>query len=142
MARKLFVNIAVKDLQRSVDFYTKLGYTFDQQFTDENATCMIIGEDAYAMLLVEGFFAGFTPRQICDTTTHHEALLCVSAESRDEVDSLVDTALAEGGSPAKEAQDHGFMYSRSFLDPDGHLWEVLHMDPSALEQQQDGAAQQ
>ncbi len=134
MPRKLFVNLPVSNLKKSVAFFTELGFEFDQQFTDENATCMIVGEDAYVMLLVEGFFKTFTKKEVSDATSNTEAILAVSAESRAEVDELVDKALASGGHAANEPQDHGFMYGRSFQDPDGHLWEVIHMDPAALQQ--------
>ncbi|MGH3329856.1 MAG: VOC family protein [Nocardioidaceae bacterium] len=134
MSRMMFVNLAVEDLQRSVDFFTGLGFKFNPQFTDENATCMVIGDEGYVMLLVKDYFATFTKKDICDTSSQVETLIGLSAESREEVDTMADKALASGGQPANEAQDHGFMYSRSFLDPDGHTWEILWMDPSALEQ--------
>lgn len=132
--RKLFVNIAVSDLDRAVAFFTGLGFEFDPRFTDETATCMLIGEDAYAMLLVRERFQGFTKKEIADSTAQAEALLALSAESRAEVDKLVDRALATGGTPASEPMDLGFMYGRSFQDPDGHQWEVFWMDPVAAEQ--------
>jgi predicted lactoylglutathione lyase len=128
----LFVNMAVQDLSRSVDFFTKLGFTFNPQFTDETTTCMIISEQAYAMLLVRDRFKDFTSKQICDTASHTEVLLALSAESREEVDHLVKTAIENGGKPANEKQDHGFMYGWSFQDPDGHTWEVVWMDPQAI----------
>jgi uncharacterized protein len=132
--RKLFVNLAVGDLDRAVGFFTKLGFEFDPRFTDETATCMLIGEDAYAMLLVEDRFKDFTNKELVDSRAQTEAILALSAESREEVDSLVDKALAGGGSPAGDPSDLGFMYSRSFQDPDGHHWEAFWMDPAALEQ--------
>ena len=131
MARKLFVNLPVRDLRRSVAFFGALGFVFDPRFTDDHATCMIVGDDAFVMLLVRERFADFTTRQLCDTTTHTEGLFALSAESREEVDALVRTALAAGGSPAMDPQDHGFMYGWSFYDPDGHHWEVFWMDPAA-----------
>ncbi len=133
-SRKIFVNLAVKDLDRSVRFFTELGFTFDARFTDETATCMNISDEAFVMLLVESRFADFTTRALADPTTHTEAILALSADSREGVDELADTALAAGGSPAKDPMDLGFMYGRSFHDPDGHHWEVMHMDASALEQ--------
>ena len=133
MARKLFVNLPVRDLSRSVDFFTELGFTFNPNFTDETATCMIVSEQAFVMLLVANRFADFTKKQICDTSTHTEALLSISCESRAEVDALVQRALAAGGKHAMEPQDHGFMYGRSFYDLDGHHWEVMWMDPKAVE---------
>jgi predicted lactoylglutathione lyase len=129
--RKLFVNLAVRDLDRSVDFFTKLGFTFEPKFTDENATCMIVGEDAFVMLLVEPFFKTFTKRELCDTTTHTEGLFALSVGSRAEVDAMVRQAVTAGGSHAVDPQDHGFMYGWSFYDPDGHHWEVFWMDPQA-----------
>jgi uncharacterized protein len=131
--RKLFVNLAVRDLNRSKEFFTKLGFEFDPRFTDEKATCMLVGEDAYVMLLTEPFFRTFTKKGVCDTLLHNEALCALSCESRAEVDELVKRAVAAGGKHAMEPQDHGFMYGWSFYDLDGHHWEVLWMDPKALE---------
>jgi len=130
--RKLFVNLPVQDLERSKAFFASLGFTFNPQFTDENATCMIVSEEAFVMLLVKPFFQGFTKREICDTGTHTEALLALSCQSRTEVDQMVEKALSRGGSPAMEPMDHGFMYAWSFYDPDGHHWEVTWMDPKAI----------
>jgi len=127
----MFVNLPVRDLKRSVAFFTKLGFTFEPRFTDENATCMIVGGDAFVMLLVEPFFKTFTRRQLCDTRTHTEGLFAISAGSRAEVDHLVKTAVAAGGDYAVDPQDHGFMYGWSFYDPDGHHWEVFWMDAAA-----------
>ncbi len=132
--RKLFVNIAVSDLDRAVGFFTALGFEFDPRFTDETATCMLIGEDAYAMLLVRERFQDFTQKEVADSTAQTEAILALSADSREDVDALADKALATGGSPANDPMELGFMYSRSFQDPDGHLWEVFWMDPVAAEQ--------
>jgi predicted lactoylglutathione lyase len=129
----MFVNLAVRDLQRSVDFFTKLGFTFNPKFTDENATCMIVNDDAYVMLLVEPFFKTFTKRQICDTKAQTEGLFGLSTDSRADVDKMVKTAVAAGGSYAVDPQDHGFMYGWSFYDPDGHHWEVFWMDPQAAQ---------
>jgi hypothetical protein len=133
-SRKMFVNLAVKDLDRSVDFFTKLGFSFDPRFTDETATCMLVGEDAYVMLLVESKFGEFTKKQIADPRGQTEAIIALTAESREDVDALADKALEAGGSPANEPMEMDFMYGRSFDDPDGHLWEVFWMDPAALEQ--------
>ncbi|HEV7825452.1 MAG TPA: VOC family protein [Mycobacteriales bacterium] len=134
MSTKIFVNLPVSDLAKSVDFFTRLGFEFNAQFTDEHATCMVISEDIFVMLLVEARFKDFTSKRICDTTTHTEAILALSAESRPGVDDLVDKALAAGAQPSNEPVDHGFMYGRSFQDLDGHLWEVVWMDPSAIAQ--------
>ncbi len=132
-ARKLFVNLPVRDLKRSMEFFSKLGFEFNPRFTDDNAACMVIGEDAYAMLLTTPFFETFTRNRPCDTSTHTEALFALSCESRAEVDTLVKTALAAGGRNAKDPQDHGFMYGWSFYDLDGHHWEVLWMDPKHVQ---------
>lgn len=132
-SRKLFVNLAVEDLDRSVEFFTKLGFSFDPRFTDETATSMLVGEDAYVMLLVESRFADFTKKEIADPRTVTEAIMAFSADSREQVDELADAALAAGGSPANDPLDMGFMYGRSFHDPDGHLWELVWMDPAAVE---------
>jgi hypothetical protein len=126
-ARKFFVNLPVRDLQRSIAFFTELGFTFDPQFGD---SCMILGEDAHVMLCPESRFNDFTRKQLCDTRTHTEALFCISAGSRAEVDELVHKALAAGGTTADEPQDHGFMYDWSFHDLDGHGWGVFWTDPA------------
>jgi len=131
-SRKLFVNLAVRDLKRSVDFFTKLGFSFDPRFTDDKATCMTVGDDAFVMLHVEDRFLEYTKNRICDTRTHTEGLFALSCESRAEVDAMVKTAVAAGGRHALDPQDHGFMYGWSFYDPDGHHWEVFHMDPAAV----------
>ena len=132
-SRKIFVNLAVKDLQRTVAFFTELGFEFDPRFTDEQATCVIVSEDAYVMLLVDERFKDFTRKPIADSTTETEVIVALSAESREEVDELADKALRAGGSPANDPMEMGFMYGRSFHDPDGHLWELIWMDPAALE---------
>lgn len=121
----------MKNLDRSVEFFTRLGFEFDAQFTDENATCMIINDDAFVMLLVEDFFKTFTTKAICDAATHTEAIVALSAESREQVDDIVTTALAAGSRPSNEPTDQGFMYGWSFQDLDGHLWEVMYLEPGA-----------
>jgi uncharacterized protein len=133
-SRKIFVNLAVRDLGKAVAFFTQLGFSFDPRFTDEQATCMIVSDEAFVMLLVEDRFKDFTKKEIVDSTTHTEAILALSADSREEVDEVVHKALGAGGQPANDPIDHGFMYGWSFQDPDGHLWEVIWMDPSALEE--------
>jgi uncharacterized protein len=132
MSTKIFVNLPVKNLKKSVDFFTKLGYEFNPQFTDENATCMIVGENIFVMLLVEKYFKTFTPKEICDTSKSAEVLVCLSSESRAEVDEMVRKAIAAGGTTFKEPQDHGFMYGHGFQDLDGHIWEIMFMEPSAI----------
>jgi predicted lactoylglutathione lyase len=130
-SRKIFVNLAVRDLKRSMQFFSALGFEFNPKFTDDKAACMIIGEEAFVMLLSEPFFRTFTRREPCDTTRQTEGLFALSCASREEVDTMVKTALAAGGQPAMDPMDHGFMYGWSFHDPDGHLWELLWLDPSA-----------
>jgi predicted lactoylglutathione lyase len=131
--RKIFVNLPVADLKRSKEFFGKLGFEFNPQFTDENGACMIISDSAFAMLLMQPYFKTFTKKEICNTSTHSESLVALSCESRTEVDTIVKTALAAGGKPAMNAQDHGFMYGWSFYDLDGHHWEVVWMDPNAVQ---------
>jgi predicted lactoylglutathione lyase len=132
-SRKMFVNLVVRDLTRSMDFFRSLGFDFNPKFTDQNGACMIVGDDAFVMLLTEPFFRRFTRREPCDTTTHTEGLFALSCASKAEVDDLVKKAVAAGGSHAMEPQDHGFMYGWSFYDPDGHHWEVFWMDPKAAQ---------
>lgn len=131
----------MKDLAASVAFFRALGFEFDERFTDESATCMVVSDKAYVMLLEEARFAGFTAKPIADPQTT-EAIVAVSAESREGVDQLADAALAAGASAANEPMDHGFMYGRSFHDLDGHLWEVMWMSPEAVESGPAEAAQQ
>jgi uncharacterized protein len=130
---KLFVNIPVGDVQRSIQFFEALGFTFNVQFTDATATCMLVGEDAYFMLLDKARFAGFSKRPVGDPRKETNALFSLSVNSREEVDEMVRKAIAAGGAHAAEPQDHGFMYGWSFYDPDGHHWEVFWMDPAAVQ---------
>ncbi|CAM5316909.1 glyoxalase [Streptomyces spiroverticillatus] len=129
----IFLNLPVKDLEVSKNFFAKLGYGFNEQFSDERTASMPISETIVVMLLSEPRFKEFTTKEITDTSTHTEALIGISAESREKVDELCDAALAAGGSAANPPQDHGFMYGRSFQDPDGHIWEVIWMDPAAVQ---------
>lgn len=134
MGTKIFVNLPVQSLKRSTEFFGKLGYTFNAKFTDENATCMVIGEDIYAMLLVKDFFKGFIgKKEIADSTRTTEVLISLSLNSRAEVDEYLKKVLAAGGTETKEPTDHGFMYQRSFADLDGHQWEIFWMDPKAAQ---------
>src|SRR5687768_12338064 len=133
MSREIFVNLPVRDLQKSMEFFTALGFTYNQQFTDDKAACMIISDKAYVMLLSEPFFKGFTKNEICDTSTHTEALFAMSCESKAEVEQMVRKAIDAGGRPALDHVDHGFMYNWSLYDLDGHHWEVLWMDPKAVQ---------
>ena len=134
MATKIFVNLPVKDLKKSMGFYEALGFKNNPQFTDDTAACMVVSETIFVMLLTEPFFKTFTKRAVCDTTTATEGLFALSCESRTEVDRLVEKAIAAGGQHAMDAQDLGFMYNSSFYDLDGHHWEVLWMDPAAIQQ--------
>ena len=132
--RKIFVNLPVRDLKRSMDFFGKLGFTFNPQFTDDHAACMVVTDAAFVMLLAEPFFKTFTKNEACDTSRHTETLVALSCGSRADVDAMVQTAIAAGGRHAMDAQDHGFMYGWSFYDPDGHHWEVFYMEPNAIPQ--------
>jgi len=132
--RMLFVNMPVADVGRSKAFFAALGFSFDPKFTDESATCMLVGEQAFVMLLNRERFADFAKHPIADPTTHTLALYSFSVSSRDDVDTVGAAALAAGGTQADEAEDYGFMYSRSFFDLDGHGWQVMWMDPAAAEQ--------
>ena len=127
MATQIYVNLPVKDLDRSVAFFSTLGFTFNADFTDANATCMIVGENIFVMLLVEKFFQTFTPKPISDATKATEVLVCLSRDSREDVDGMVRKAVAAGGTIHKDSQDHGFMYAHGFTDLDGHIWELVHM---------------
>ena len=131
MARQIFVNLPVKHLAKSIEFFTKLGFTFDPKFTDDNASCMIVGENIFVMLLVEEFFQTFTSKDICDTSKSSEVLVCLSLESRENVNAIVGKAVAAGGVAAKESKDYGFMYQHGFQDLDGYVWELIYMEPNA-----------
>ena len=135
MITNIFVNLPVKDLNKTVEFFTKLGFTFNPQFTDENATCMIVGKDIFVMLLVEKFFKTFTKKEISDTTKNTEAIVALSAQSREEVDRMMEKVVNAGGKEARDPQDHGWMYGRSFEDINGHLWEIFYMDESAMKKE-------
>jgi predicted lactoylglutathione lyase len=129
----MFINLPVADLQASIAFFTHLGFRFDPRFTDDSATCMVVSDQAYVMLLQRDRFAEYATKPVADATQSTEALICVSAADRAGVDAFADAALAAGGTPAKEPMDEGFMYGRSFNDLDGHHWEVMWMDPAAVE---------
>jgi predicted lactoylglutathione lyase len=136
MAAKIFVNLPVKDLYKTRAFFTQLGYSFNPQFTDDKAACMVISDDIYAMLLVEDFFKTFTTKEIVDAKKSVECLICLSADSRQAVDELISKAIAAGGSTYNNPQDHGFMYQHGFQDPDGHIWEIIWMDPATISKPQ------
>ncbi|MDQ0722650.1 putative lactoylglutathione lyase [Paenibacillus sp. W4I10] len=131
-AKQIFVNLPVQDLKKSVEFFTKMGFEFDANFTDESATCMIIGENIYAMLLVEERFQSFISKKISNAADTTEVIVALSVDSREQVDVIVQAALDAGAKPYNEPQDHGFMYGWSFQDLDDHLWEVSYMDLSAF----------
>lgn len=134
MATKIFVNLPVKNLDQSKEFFTSIGYTFNPQFTDDKAACMVISDDIFAMLLKEEFFKTFIPNEIADARKTTESIICLSAGSREAVDSMISKATAAGGTTYKEPQEHGFMYGHGFQDLDGHIWEVMWMDPGAINQ--------
>jgi predicted lactoylglutathione lyase len=129
MPRQIFVNLPVKDLNSSIAFFTALGYSFNPQFTDETATCMIISDDIFAMLLTHEKFQSFTPKPICDATKATEVLICLSCDSRDHVLQMVGKAVDAGGTTFGEPEDHGFMLLHRFQDLDGHIWELVYMEP-------------
>lgn len=131
MHKQIYLNLPVADLRRSQDFFKGLGFTFNPQFTNDDAACMVIGENIYAMLLKHAFFKTFTTRKLCDTSESTEVLICISCESRAEVDALVAKAVAAGATAPRAPQDHGFMYGHGFDDLDGHIWELVYMEPSA-----------
>jgi predicted lactoylglutathione lyase len=133
-SRKLFVNLPVRDLKKSKDFFGALGFTFNPQFTDDNAACMVLSEEGFVMLLQEPYFKTFTTRAIADARQQTGGIYALSCTSRAEVDDLLKKAVAAGGTTAMPSKDYGFMYSNSFYDLDGHHWEVLWMDPSAVQQ--------
>ena len=135
MATQIFVNLPVKDLNKTITFFTRLGFTFNPQFTDENATCMIVGKDIFVMLLVEKFFKTFTSKEICDTAKDAEAIVALSAESREKVDKMISKVTEAGGKESRKPQDYGWMYGRGFQDIDGHLREIFYMDESAAKKE-------
>ena len=133
MVKEIFINLAVKDLEKSKRFFHHLGFTFNKQFTDQNAACLILGKDMYVMLLLEKFFKSFTPAlDLVDTTKAVEVINAFSVASRKEVDDMIKKVTEAGGREYRQVSDYGWMYSRSFHDVDGHIWEVLHADESKL----------
>ena len=131
MATNIFVNLPVRDLQKSIQFFTHLGYSFNQQYTDDSATCMVVSGNIYVMLLTEARFREFTPKPIIDARTSTEVLVCLQVDTREAVTALVAKAIEAGGSAYKEPQDHGFMYGHGYQDLDGHLWEIVYMNMDA-----------
>lgn len=131
MHKMIFVNLPVRDPDASRAFFAALGYTFNEAYCDDNALCLELGESLFAMLLKREFFASFTPREVADATTATEVLVALSVSERADVDRLIEQAIAAGGTEAREPQDHGFMYGRSYADLDGHIWEIMWTDPQA-----------
>lgn len=129
MKQQVFINLPVDDLNRAIHFFTQLGYTFNPQFTNENATCMVVSDEIFVMLLVKPFFQKFTDKKIADAQST-EVIICLSCENREQVDALVQKAVAAGARTPREPQDHGFMYAHGYEDLDGHMWELTYMDPS------------
>ena len=134
MAKQIFVNLPVKDLGKTLEFFKKLGFEFNPQFTDENATCMVVNENIFVMLLVEKFFKTFTQKEICDTSKNTEVIIALSTESREKVDQMLENVIKAGGKESRKPQDHGWMYGRSFEDLDGHIWEIIYMNEKALKE--------
>ena len=134
MARQIFVNLPTKNLPKSKEFFTKLGFEFNAQFTNDDGACMVVSDTIFVMLLTETFFKTFTKKKIADATETTEVIMAISADSRSAVDEMVKKALNAGGKKSNEPQDYGWMYSCSFQDLDGHLWEVLYADESAIPQ--------
>lgn len=132
MKTKIFVNLPVKDLRKSIAFYEALGYKVNPQFTDDTAACIVISDEIYVMLLTHAKFREFTPLDIVDATKQTQVLIALDAPSKEKVNEAIDIALANGGSEPRPTQDYGFMYSRALADPDGHIWEMFWMEPSAV----------
>ena len=134
VTKQIFVNLPVKDLGKTIEFFKKLGFEFNPQFTDEKATCMVVNENIFVMLLVEKFFKTFTQKEICVTTKNTEVIIALSTESREKVDQMLENVIKAGGKESRKPQDHGWMYGRSFEDLNGHLWEIIYMDEKALKE--------
>lgn len=133
MPQMIFVNLPVKDLEKSMAFFEALGFSFNPQFTDDTAACMVISDTIFAMLLTHEKFASFSPKPIADTSQSLEVLTALSRDSREAVDEIVAAALAAGGTTFSEPKDYGFMYAHGFQDLDGHVWEVMWMDEGATQ---------
>jgi len=136
MANHIYVNLPVKDLKRSMRFFEQIGFSFNPQFTDDNAACLVIGENIFAMLIKESYFKTFTRKEICEATKYTEVLLAIDVDSREKVDEMVRLAVDAGAVLYDEPQDHGWMYCHSFADLDGHQWEIMYADPSQIPQQE------
>ncbi len=135
MPKQIFLNIPVKDLKKSTDFFTKLGFRNNPQFSNDRGACMVISDTIYVMILTEPFFKEFTKKEIADTSKENEVILCLSADSKEEVDTMIKNALAAGATDPSEIQDYGWMYNRGFKDLDGHAWEFTYMDMSQMPQE-------
>jgi uncharacterized protein len=133
MDRKIFVNLPVTDLKKSMGFFKALGFDFNLQFTDDNAACMVVSDSIFVMLLTQAYFKTFTPKAISDARKSTEVLVALSREDRAAVDEMVGKAVTAGGSTYSEPKDHGFMYQHGFQDPDGHIWEIFWMDEAAVQ---------
>ncbi|WP_078434050.1 VOC family protein [Metabacillus halosaccharovorans] len=133
-SKNIFINLPVKDVKNSTSFFRSLGFEFNAQFTTDNTASMIISDNIFALIMTEDRFKEFSKKEIVDSTTSAEAILCLSADSREQVDELVNKAVASGGKISNDPQDHGFMYGWGFQDLDGHIWEVVYMDESAMNQ--------
>ncbi len=135
MAKEIFVNLPTKDLENAKKFYQEIGFSINPQFTNDKAACIVISETIYVMILSEPFFKTFLRnKEIADAGKVTESLVALSADSREEVNNMADKAVAAGGTPLRDPEDHGFMYTRSFQDPDGHIWEIFWMDQSKMPQ--------
>jgi len=142
MPKQIFVNLPVRDLDKSMAFFGSLGFTFNPQFTDDTAACMVISDTIFAMLLTHDKFKQFTTKDIADATTTTEVLTALSVDSRDAVDTMVDGAIEAGGSEPRDPMDHGFMFLRAFDDLDGHTWEIVWMDEAAMQASMEAASAQ
>lgn len=132
MPNQIFVNLPVRDLRKSMEFFHKIGFTFNPRYTDDKAACMVISDNIYSMLITESYFRSFTKKEISDARKSTEVLIALDASSREEVDDMVARAVKAGGITYMKPQDHGWMYGHSFADLDGHQWEILYMDESAI----------
>lgn len=133
MATKVFINLAVKDLDRSKEFFTALGYTFNEKFTNDKGACLVVSDSIYVMLLTEDFFQTFTEKELVDAMNATEVMTALSCESREAVDAMFEKGIDAGGTEAREPQDEGFMYGRALEDLDGHIWEFFWMDEAAVQ---------
>ena len=132
MVKQIFINLPIKDLNKTKEFFTKIGFKFNQKFTDENAACLILGENIFAMFLIEKFFKRFTKKEISNYKSNAEVINALSVNSKKEVDEILNKVIKAGGKEPREAQNHGWMYGRSFEDINGHLWEVFFIDKSQM----------